>query len=149
MIEAGPPQVFQLNEAVGVLRRTPKTLRALLYGVQDPWVNARETEESWSPFDILGHLIHGEETDWIPRAAIIVEQGGSIPFTPFDRLGHVEASRGKTMSQLLDTFEHLRDLNIKRLEAWELKQDQLDKTGSHPELGTVTLRELLFGLGRT
>ena len=143
MTEAGPPQVFQLDEAIDVLGRTPKTLRALLDGLQGPWIDARENVESWSPFDVLGHLIHGEETDWIPRATIILEQGGSTSFTPFDRFGHVEASRGKTMSQLLDTFEQLRGLNLERLEAWELKQDQLDRTGSHPELGTVTLRELL------
>ena len=143
MTPAAPATIFQVDEAIGVLRRTPKTLRALLEGLQEPWVQARESAASWSPFDVVGHLIHGELTDWIPRATIILEQGESTPFTPFDRFGHVEASRGKTVSQLLDTFEHLRGLNLEKLLTWELEQEQLDRTGSHPGLGTVTLRELL------
>ena len=98
------PEEFQLLEGVQVLRRTPKTLRALLEGLPGSWTDSREKPESWSPFDVVGHLILGDKTDWIPRAEIILEHGEATPFTPFERFDHVEVTRGKTMTELLDLF---------------------------------------------
>lgn len=99
--------------------------------------------EDWGPFDIVGHLIHGEETDWIPRARIILTQGENRTFEPFDRFAQFEASRGKTLGTLLDEFERLRNANLETLGSWKLTNAELDLYGVHPELGDVTLRQLL------
>ncbi len=137
------PMEFELERTVEVLERTPKTLRSLLEGLPDAWTRGNEGPETFSPFDVLGHLIHGEETDWIPRARIILEHGPSRPFTPFDRFAFREVSKGKSPADLLDTFETLRAKNIASLKALDLGAEQLDLVGTHPELGSVTLRQLL------
>jgi len=134
---------FELQRTIEILDRTPKTLRSLLERLSDAWTLGNEGPATFSPFDVLGHLIHGEETDWIPRAQIILKHGASRPFTPFDRFAFREASKGKSLGDLLDTFETLRAKNIASLKALGLSAERLDLQGTHPELGAVTLRELL------
>jgi DinB superfamily len=134
---------LELERTIEILERTPRALRSLLDGLPDAWTRGNEGPETFSPFDVLGHLIHGEETDWIPRAQIILEHGASRPFTPFDRFAFGQASNGKSLASLLDTFESLRANNIITLRAFQLGPKQLDLLGTHPELGSVTLRQLL------
>lgn len=134
---------FLLAEALPVLERTPRVLRELLGGLPEPWIRATEGDATWSPFDVVGHLIHGEETDWIPRAEIILADGEARPFTPFDRFAQFEASRGKTLAELLDRFARLRADNVARLRGFALTETDLARRGRHPELGTVTLGQLL------
>ncbi len=134
---------FQLDHATEILRRTPATLNSLLRHLPEEWVLANEGLESWSPFDVVGHLIHGEETDWIPRAKIILEYGENGTFEPFDRFAMFEQSRGKSLGDLLDRFEWLRGESLKEWEAMNLKPEMLGKRGTHPELGVVTLSQLL------
>lgn len=134
---------FQLDHATDILRRTPSTLNSLLRHLPDEWLFTNEGPQTWSPFDILGHLIHGEETDWIPRAKIILKDGETRPFEPFDRFAMFEKARGKPVAELLDTFERLREVNLKELERMQLTGAVLETRGRHPELGVVTLRQLL------
>ena len=134
---------FQLDDAKDVLRRTPATLNALLRHLPDEWVLSNEGPDSWSPFDVVGHLIHGEEADWIPRARLILEYGEGRPFEPFDRFAMFEKSRGKSLGELLDTFERLRGESLRELEGMSLTPEMLGKHGMHPELGVVTLSQLL------
>jgi len=134
---------IQLEDAKALLGRTPATLNSLLRGLPDEWVLSNEGADSWSPFDVVGHLIHGEETDWIPRARIILEHGKERAFEPFDRFAMFEKSRGKTLGELLDRFERLRAESLKELEAMSLTPELLAKQGMHPELGVVTLGQLL------
>lgn len=134
---------FQLQQSIEILERTPKTLRSLLEGLSDPWLHGNEGPETFSPFDVVGHLIHGEETDWIPRTKIILEHGESRPFTPFDRFAFYQKSKGKGLTELLATFEKLREQNVEVLKGLNLTPEQLDLKGTHPELGQVTLRQLL------
>ncbi len=134
---------FQVDRAVEVLTRTPGVLRSMLGGLSEPWVMSNYGEKTFSPFDVVGHLIHGERTDWMPRAKIILAHGESKPFEPFDRYVMHDTSRGKTITELLDTFESLRRDNLKELEAMRLTPDQLALRGMHPELGPVTLENLL------
>ncbi|HEV8124365.1 MAG TPA: DinB family protein [Gemmatimonadales bacterium] len=133
---------FDLKEAVPVLERTPATLQSLLGGLPEPWVRQNEGGESWSPFDVVGHLIDGEETDWIPRARIILSRSGQ-PFVPFDRFAHKSKNRGSTLAQLLDTFTRLRQENLETLRGFKLQPADLSLPGVHPELGAVTLGQLL------
>ena len=118
-------------------------LRALLWDVPNSWARATEGPETWSPFDIVGHLIHGERTDWIPRLELILVHGEERPFTPFDRFAQFEASRDKSLHELLDTFAELRAANLARLESRQLSMHDFGRRGRHPELGPVTLGELL------
>ena len=118
-------------------------LRALLAGLSAPWIENNYGAETWSPFDVVGHLIHGERTDWIPRAKIILESGPSKPFEPFDRYAQYDDSKGRTIEQLLDEFESLRRENIETLRSLDLSDVQLDLKGTHPALGPVTLRQLI------
>ncbi len=134
---------FELDAAVAVLGRTPGTLDALLTGLPPEWLNATEGADTWSPFDVVGHLIHGEETDWIPRARIILTEGERRPFDPFDRFAQLEKSTGKTLEQLLDEFRGLRRDNLETLATWNLGATDLERRGRHPDLGIVTLRQLL------
>jgi hypothetical protein len=134
---------FQLEQATEILRRTPATLNSLLRHLPDEWTLATEGPESWSPFDIVGHLIHGEEADWIPRARIILEHGESRTFEPFDRQAMFENSKGKSLGELLDRFEQLRGESLKELEGMGLTPEALARRGAHPELGVVTLGQLL------
>ena len=134
---------FDLAEAMAILRRTPAVLDEWLRGLSDEWVMENEGPETFSPFDVVGHLIHGEKADWIGRARIILEQGESRPFDPFDRFAMYEESTGKTLPDLLDEFAALRAENLVALEGMALTDEELDRTGRHPELGAVTLRQLL------
>ena len=134
---------FDLTEGVAVLERTPGVLRAMLDGLPSPWIERDEGPETWSPFVIVGHLIHGERTDWIPRARIILEQGADRRFTPYDRFAQFQESAGKSLPALLDEFASLRSQNLAVLNDWQLSNAQLDLTGEHPEFGRVTLRQLL------
>jgi hypothetical protein len=135
-------QPFRLDEGTAILARTPAVLDTLLRGLPDRWIAAHEGDGTWSPFDVLGHLIHGEQTDWLPRAQIILTHGESRPFEPFDRLAQITAAP-QTMDALLDEFARLRRGNLDQLAALELSDDDLERRGRHPELGTVTLRQLL------
>jgi hypothetical protein len=134
---------FTFADAVPVLRRTPAVIRALLWDVPGPWARGTEGPDTWSPFDIVGHLIHGERTDWIARTEILLTHGETRPFTPFDRFAQFEASRGQTLHELLDNFAELRAANLLRLESLKIGTQDLDRRGRHPELGPVTLGELL------
>ncbi len=133
---------FVLEEAIPVLERTPETLRAILEGLPEPWVRQNEGGESWSPFDVVGHLIDGEETDWIPRAKIILSRSGE-PFVPFDRFAHKDRNRDMTLTQLLETLARWRRKNLETLAGFKLRSSDLSLPGIHPELGPVTLGQLL------
>ncbi len=134
---------IDLASATAVLERTPRTLRTLLTNLPEPLERGNEGGESWSPYDILGHLIHGERTDWIPRMRIILEHGESQTFEPFDRFAQFEESRGKGLDDLLAEFEAQRTRSLTALGAFDLQPADFEKTGRHPELGAVTLGELL------
>ena len=134
---------FSLDDALPILRSTPSVLRAWLEDLPDAWIRANEGPETWSPFDIVGHLIHGERTDWMDRVDILLTHGESRPFIPFDRFAQFEASRGKALRQLLDTFAELRAANVLRLESLELSPKDYTRRGRHPELGQVNLGQLL------
>ena len=132
-----------VEEAAAVLARTPGALDALLRGLPDDWIGANEGGETWSPFDVVGHLIHGEQTDWMPRVRIILEHGESRPFDKFDRFAQLAASEGRSLGSLLEEFAALRDENVRQLLGLQLAEADLDRRGRHPELGGVTLRQLL------
>jgi hypothetical protein len=134
---------FELNRGMAVLERTPRTLRTWLDGLPSEWTEATEGPDTWSPYVVVGHLIHGERTDWIPRARIILAQGQERRFTPYDRFAQYRESEGKTLAQLLDEFAQLRGENLKTLAGWQLTDKELALTGEHPEFGAVTLRQLL------
>jgi hypothetical protein len=134
---------LQLAQAVSVLERTPAALAALLGGLPEAWVTANEGQDTFSPRDVLGHLIHGEETDWIPRAEIILGEGEARPFTPFDRFGFRGWLEGTTTAELLETFARRRRESLARLAAFGLTGADLERRGTHPALGPVTLGQLL------
>jgi len=134
---------FRLDLAMEALARTPGTLRALLEGADDAWVRGNEGADTFSAFDNLGHLIDGEETDWIPRARIILAQGGSVRFESYDRHRHRQRNVGRSLESLLAEFERLRAANLDLLRSWELDAGKLALRGEHPALGSVTLRQLL------
>src|SRR5688572_16692462 len=133
---------YQMDEAVEILRRTPGTLRALLAGLPDAWTRSTAGEGSWSPYDIVGHLLHGEETDWIPRARIILEHGDERPFDAFDRTGMFDKYAGYSLERLLDAFEEARAQNLEALDGLGITTEMLALRGMHPALGTVTLGQL-------
>ena len=130
-------------EIVAILSATPSTFRAMLLNLPDRLITHNECDESWCPFDIVGHLIHGDKTDWIPRLHRILELGETEPFMPFDRFTQFKDSEGKTLTELLDAFEKLRRDNLEELKSLHLTEKQLYLTGTHPELGIVTIRQLL------
>lgn len=134
---------FELGQGIEILRQTPYTLARMLEDLSPEWTESGGDRETWSPYDVIGHLIHGEETDWIPRAEIILAQGENRTFTPYDRIAQFENSRGKTLNDLLTEFAHTRNTNIKKLAGWQLTPEQLELKGMHPELGEVTLEQLL------
>ena len=134
---------FDLAEAIAVLERTPEAFRSLLGGLPDAWITADEGPNTFSAFANVGHLIHGERTDWIPRARIILAQGASRRFEPFDRFAQTRESAGRSLPELLAEFARLRAENLAILRAWNLTEAQLELEGEHPELGRVTLRQLL------
>ena len=139
---------FNLNEISAVLTRTPATLNALLRGLPETWVlsnegRGSEGKDTWSAFDIVGHLIVGERTDWMPRVRIVLENGEARAFDPFDRFAQSRESEGKSLEQLLDEFTRLRNENLAALRALNLQPEDLNRRGRHPALGAVTLSELL------
>ncbi len=134
---------FDLRQGMAVLERSPATFASLLGGVGSEWSDATEGGETWSPYVIIGHLIHGERTDWIPRAGIILAQGTDRRFTPYDRLAHFHESAGKSLPDLLDEFAQLRAENLRTLSSWHLTSRELSLTGEHPVFGAVTLSQLL------
>jgi hypothetical protein len=134
---------FNLKEATEILERTPDVLISLLSGLSDRWIYNNEGGESWTPYDIVGHLIHGEKKDWIHRTKIILEYGEDKPFEPFDRFAQVKDSEGKTLNDLLEEFAKLRNENIEVLNNLKLDKNDFDKKGIHPEFGKVTLNQLI------
>ena len=134
---------FELPNGMAVLERTPATLRALLSGLSPDWTDATEGPDTWSPFVVVGHLIHGERTDWIPRAQIILAEGGSRRFTPYDRFAQFRESDRKSLEELLNEFATLRAGNLATLLGWRLDDAKLSLQGEHPAFGAVSLRQLL------
>jgi DinB family protein len=132
-----------LRTTIALLTRTPAALDALLRDLPDAWTMRNEGEGTWSVFDVIGHLIHGERTDWMPRARMILQSGESQAFEPFDRSGHTRDSAGKSLGQLLDDFARLRAENLRDLRALNLRPEDLARRGRHPALGVVTLSQLL------
>ena len=133
---------FVMDEGVALLARTPDTLDAMLRGLPDGWVGANEGDNSWSPFDVVGHLIHGERTDWMPRVRIVLEHGEGRTFDTFDRFAQFAASEGRPLSSLLDEFAALRQDNLRELATLRLTDADLERRGRHPAFGAVTLRQL-------
>lgn len=132
-----------LQDTIALIARTPAALNALLRDLPQSWTQRNEGEGTWSVYDVIGHLIHGEKTDWMPRMRIILEQGEARPFDKFDRWAQQRESEGKTLPQLLDEFARLRAENLDQLRALNLSEQDLAKRGRHPALGTVTLSHLL------
>lgn len=133
---------FDLEKSIEILERTPQVLHTLLSGLSAEWTMSNEGPETWSPFDVVGHLIHGEKTDWIPRMQLILA-GSQEPFPVFDRFAQFEESAGKTMQELLQRFSQLRNENINTLKSSKLSALDLGMVGIHPEFGEITLKQLL------
>jgi hypothetical protein len=134
---------FDLSETLDILERTPAVVNTLLRGTSASWHSVNEGPDTWSAFDVVGHLIFAEETDWVPRARIILEHGEDRPFEPFDRFAQLTRFADWTLDALLDRFAELREANLETVRGWELTEDQLALPGRHPELGPVTLGQLL------
>ena len=134
---------FSFTMALPVLRRTPSVVRDLLAELPASWTDAVEGPNTWSPFDVVGHLIHGERADWMPRVEHVLRHGDAVPFPPFDREAMFEESRGKALGELLDTFTQLRNESLERLAALHLTDADLSRRGRHPEFGIVTLGQHL------
>ncbi|WP_299337775.1 DinB family protein [uncultured Psychroserpens sp.] len=134
---------YNINKAIEILAQTPETLKSFLGQLSEDWIYNNEGEHTWSPFDIIGHLIHGEKTDWINRLQIILSNLEDKTFEPFDRFAQFQASKGKTLHQLLNEFEFLRNNNLETLKQLNITEEQLQLKGIHPELGEVTLSQLL------
>ncbi len=134
---------FNLDHAYDLLGRTPKLLKSLLTDFDTKWANSNEGPSTWSAFDVVGHLIHGERADWLSRTNMILHDGESKLFTPFDREAMFEASKGKSLNQLLDEFDELRANNLMEIKSLNLQDEDFSKTGTHPSFGRVTLEELL------
>jgi DinB superfamily len=132
-----------LDQTIALLARTPATLNSLLRDLPEAWTSANEGERTFSPFDVVGHLVHGERTDWMPRAKMILQCGESQAFDPFDRFAQQRESEGKSLPQLLDEFARLRADNLRQLRSLNLTPQDLARRGRHPRLGTVTLSQLL------
>jgi len=134
---------FDLTEGVAVLERTPHTLRAMLEGLPPGWIHGTEGPDTWSPYVVMGHLIHCEREDWIRRAEMVLAQGLLRRFTPLDRTAQLHERPDRPLIELLDEFAELRAKNLDTLAGWQLTDAHLALTGEHPEFGTVTLRQLL------
>jgi uncharacterized damage-inducible protein DinB len=132
-----------LQDTIALIARTPVALNALLRDLPESWTQRNEGEGTWSVYDVVGHLIHGEKTDWMPRTRILLEEGEARPFDKFDRWAQQRESEGKTLPQLLDEFARLRADNLDQLRALNLTKQDLAKRGRHPALGSVTLSHLL------
>ena len=134
---------FDLEDTIALLSRTPSSLNAFLRDLPQSWTQGNEGPKTWSPFDIIGHLIQGERSDWMPRVRMILGHGESRAFDPFDRHAQERDSQGKSLPELLDEFAHLRSENLDALGAMKLRPDDFDRRGRHPALGVVTLSQLL------
>jgi hypothetical protein len=134
---------YQNNEAVAILRRTPATLKALLTGLPEAWIISTEGPGTWSAYDIVGHLLAGEETDWIERTRMILEHGEERPFDSFNRTAMFEDYKGFSLEQLLSAFDEARNKNLETLRDFNITPEKLTLRGTHPALGTVTLSQLL------
>jgi hypothetical protein len=134
---------FNLNQSIELLERTPAALRPLLGGLSEGWVMNNYGDKTFSPFDVVGHLIHAERTNWMTRARVILQGGEETAFPPFDRYAMYQASRGKSMAELLETFAAERAKSLEDLRALDLTPAMLDRSGTHPEFGSVTLRQLI------
>lgn len=134
---------YQQKEACNILERTPLVLRSLLAGLPTDLIMNNEGADTFSPYDVVGHLIHGEKTDWVVRAKIILEHSLLKPFDPYDRFAQYEESKGKNVEQLLDEFEKIRKESINWLQSIQLTENDLERKGNHPVLGEVSLRNLL------
>jgi len=132
-----------IDEQVALLERTPRVVRALLDGLPESWLAERDTPNGWQPRDVVGHLISGELTDWIPRAQMIIEYGTTRPFDPFDRFEMLERDRGVPLAELIDRFAALREQSLARLSELVRTDADLERRGVHPALGDVTMRELI------
>jgi DinB superfamily len=132
-----------LAHTISLLSRTPAALNALLRDLPEVWTFQNEGQDTWRAFDILGHLIHGERADWMPRARMVLQFGETQTFEPFDRRGHERESEGRSIDQLLDEFARLRTNNLDELRALHLRREDLERSGRHPALGIVTLSQLL------
>ena len=132
-----------MEHTLSLLAHTPAALNSLLRDLPENWILQNEGGTTWSPFDVIGHLIHGERTDWIPRAKMILGSGEAKTFEPFDRFAQERESQGKTLVELLDEFGRLRSENLRQLRAMKLSKQDLERRGRHPALGVVTLSELL------
>jgi hypothetical protein len=135
--------IFDLENAYEILDRTPMTLAAMLNGLGPAWTASSGKQDDWAPFDVIGHLIHGEKTDWIPRAELILAKGENRVFDSFDRFAQFSESEGKTLNVLLDEFRALRMANMAKLRSWDLSKETLQLKGMHPELGEVNLEQLI------
>lgn len=135
--------MFDLTQAIEVLARTPHVLRSLLHGLSDGWTLRNYGEATFSPFDVVGHLLEADRHNWMPRLRLMLRDGTDTPFAAFDRYAMFESSRGKRLSELLDAFAQMRATNLLELESLHLTNDLLDRQGTHPDLGTVTVRQLL------
>ncbi|GMU37536.1 MAG: hypothetical protein AMXMBFR22_17270 [Phycisphaerae bacterium] len=138
-----PTVDFNLDRDIVILARTPRVLRSLLDGLPDAWTRANYGPGTWSPHEVVAHLIFGERTDWLPRARRILEFGESVPFDPFDRNGHADLARRHTTAELLDLFEEERRAGLNALQALPLTPENLARRGRHPALGPATLAQLL------
>ena len=134
---------FNLDKAIEILARTPEVLKTLLWELSKEWTIANEGKDTWSAYDVTGHLIHGENTDWIPRMKLILSNAQDKTFVPFDRFAQFKNSKGKTLHELLNEFTALRAANLAYLRSVQLTETQLALKGTHPELGEVTLKQLL------
>lgn len=134
---------FKLEKAIEILEQTPSTVKSLLGNLSEEWIYANAGENTWTPFDVVGHYIHTDETNWIPRAEIILEQGENITFGPFDRFAHFELFKGKNLVELLEAFAERRKQSLQTLKSWNLTEERLQLKGLHPEFGEVTLEQLL------
>jgi hypothetical protein len=140
---AGVKVKFEIDSALEILGRTPAAVRALVSGLSDSWVRVNEGPETFSVFDVVGHLVDGEQTDWIPRATMILEKGEQGTFAPYDRFRHYERNKGRALASLIDEFESLRAQNLGKLRQWQLDDSKLGLRANHPALGPVTLSQLL------
>jgi DinB superfamily len=134
---------FSINKSIEILERTPHVLIQLTNNLSADWTMNNEGGETWSVFDVIGHLIHGEKTDWIIRIEIILSEGANKEFEPFDRFAQLKVSKGKSLEQLLKEFLAVRESSLKKLKGFKLTENDFNKTGIHPKFGTVTLSQLI------
>jgi len=134
---------FEIDKAIEILERTPLAIETLLKGISEEWLKNNEGENTWSPYTIVGHLIHGEKTDWIPRAKIMLSDAQNKTFEPFDRFAQMRENQDKSIDELLAEFKDLRSQNLQELKSLQINNSKLSSKGVHPELGEVSLEELL------